>query len=59
MRASIPMCWSRSCSLPRPIGRRRAWPSRSERVAVALLAEAEPRAQNDLGIARAHGVMRP
>ena len=59
MRASIQMCWSRSCSLPRPIGRRRAWPSRSERVAVALLAEDEPAPQNDLGILRAHGVMRP
>ena len=30
-----------------------------ERVAVALLAEDEPAPQNDLGIVRAHGVMRP
>ena len=29
------------------------------RLAVALLAEDEPAPQNDLGIVRAHGVMRP
>ena len=46
MRASIPMCWSRSCSLPRPIWAAARLAVAIERVAEALLVEDEPVPQN-------------
>jgi hypothetical protein len=53
------VCWSRSCSLPRPIWAAARLAVAIERVAVALLFEDEPVPQNGPGIVRAHGVMRP
>ena len=54
------MCWSRSCSLPRPIWAAARLAVAIERVAVALLFEEEEQVpQNGPGIVRAHGVMRP
>ena len=55
-----PVCWSRSCRLPRPIWAAARLAVAIERVAVALLFEEEEQVpQNGPGIVRAHGVMRP